>query len=56
MEDVAFAIRDRIEGGHPVRHDELRAELGIDVPFAGRDATTNTWVDGDTFSSSGMTS
>ena len=38
MEDVALTIRDRIQGGHPVRHDELRAEPGIDVPLAGRDA------------------
>jgi hypothetical protein len=37
IEDVALTIADRFERRLPVRDDELRSQLGIDVTLAGRD-------------------
>ena len=38
MEDVALPLGERLERRHAVGDDELRAEIGVDVALAGRDA------------------
>ena len=38
MEDVALSLGERLERRHAVGDDELRAEIGVDVAAAGRDA------------------
>ncbi|MFC5265309.1 hypothetical protein ACFPJ1_24630 [Kribbella qitaiheensis] len=35
MENLALTIADRFERRLPIRDDELRSQIGIDVAFAG---------------------